>query len=213
MKLVDLLVGILENGWPSGVEAFVQDVDGQIKATRSIPALASPSSGIWNRGSGACNKTFMAETAEDYNTAIVTEHAWATACLCKGRKEVLESLSEAMDWISTRELPPVGSTCLVEDDYQANVEHKCEIIAHTELSGIPVAVFIVRGVGDERIHAHTRAWFRPIPTKDDKFREQAVKELKKLLPDTEEEYIVRLVEAIVKDEVATLQRREINNED
>lgn len=90
MKLVELLVKHITE-WPKGVNYFVQDYDGEVKAGASgEEELPVRRDAVWIRPAIIDEFRFGDHTCSDWDTAIVTESMWRTE-KCKPRGSTMNS--------------------------------------------------------------------------------------------------------------------------
>lgn len=82
--------------------------------------------------------------------------------------EVALAASKKLVW-NEDELPPVGIKCLTIGAHGDDSWYECTILAHTEFSGKPVAVF---QYGDTISHSSAK-WFKPLATEAERKREEA----------------------------------------
>lgn len=102
MKLVEILARDLpeRGGWPEEMSYFVQDGDGEIKPGKDSGAVQRVDQ-VWLRGENIRPAlAFMAEKAEDWESAIVTREFY----------EKFISVQSELMW-DGKGIPPVDFTC------------------------------------------------------------------------------------------------------
>ena len=101
MKLVELLVKHITE-WPKGVNYFVQDYDGEVKAGASGEEELPVRRGVvWIRPASIDEFSFKDHTCSDWDTAIVTESMWRTEKYKSGHCHAYLMLQYAEDAATT----------------------------------------------------------------------------------------------------------------
>jgi len=192
MKLIDLLVQELPKlgGWANTGEYCVQDFNGNLWFYKG--GRPEYTSGTW---AADCSSPDFSWTQWGLCLQKATDNSHSH--VSHKQYEAALAASKQTVW-DEDELPPIGMKCLTIGPHGDDSWHECKILAHTEFSGKPVAVF---QYGDTISHSSEK-WFKPLATEAERKREEATAEMSASIAKyTDMTFLEAIYEAVVAGEI------------